>query len=320
MNLSDRHCPLVSVVIPTYNYGHCVGEAIESALGQTYPAVEVIVVDDGSTDDTPARVAAFGDRVRSLRQTNQGLSAARNTGIAAARGAVIALLDADDAFHLSKLELQMAYLAAHPDTGLVGTAAFSAPDRGWPPLPADPLAACEVTLDEFVIKSRFAPSSAVIPKRCFDTVGLFETSLQSVEDRDMWIRLAARFPTAVMPAVLTWYRLQPGSMSTNAARMEQFERVVLEKAFASIELRGRRVLRRKAFGLAAYSAAFMYYDSNKPWVALRRMGTSFLWWPGVFHVPDVRMPLARVRLTVAILRRLLRRSRPNASPGAGGQG
>jgi glycosyltransferase involved in cell wall biosynthesis len=309
----------VSVVIPTYNYGHCVAEAIESALGQTYPTVEVIVVDDGSTDDTAARVAAFGQRIRSIRQTNQGLSAARNTGIIAARGAVIALLDADDAFHPRKLELQMGYLAAHPDTGLLGTAAFSAPDRAWPPLPIAPLDAQPIIQGEFVIKSRFAPSSAVIPKRCFDVVGLFDTSLRSVEDRDMWIRLAARFPAAVLPAALTWYRLQPGSMSTNAARMEQFERVVLEKAFASIELRGRRVLRRKAFGLAAYSAAFMYYDSNKPWVALRRMATSFLWWPGVFPVPDVRMPLARIRLTVAILRRLVRRCWPNASPGAGGK-
>jgi glycosyltransferase involved in cell wall biosynthesis len=310
--------PLVSVVIPAYNYGHYVTEAIESALAQTYPAVEVIVVDDGSNDDTPARVGAFGHRVRSIRQTNQGLSAARNTGICAAQGKVVALLDADDTFHPRKLELQMAYLAAHPETGLLGTAAFSGPERAWAAIPADSFVAQSVTLDEFVIKSRFAPSSAIIPKRCFDAVGLFDTSLKSVEDRDMWIRLAARFPAAYLPVALTWYRLQPGSMSTNVSRMEHYERVVLDKAFSSPELQGRKILRRKALGLAAYSSAFMYYDTDRSWAALWRMAKSFCWWPGVFRVPDVKMPLARVRLTIAILRRLARRGRRANPPSVGG--
>ena len=108
--------PLVSVVIPTFNYGHCVVDAVESALGQTYSPVEVIVVDDGSTDDTRARLEPYRDRINYVHQPNQGLSAARNTGIRAARGPLVALLDSDDAFHPRKLELQVAYLRAHPES------------------------------------------------------------------------------------------------------------------------------------------------------------------------------------------------------------
>ncbi|HEX3110532.1 MAG TPA: glycosyltransferase family A protein, partial [Thermoanaerobaculia bacterium] len=97
----------VSVVIPSYNYARYLGEAIDSALGQTLPPLEVIVVDDGSTDDTPAVLAAYGDRIRVLRQKNAGVAVARNSGIAAARGECVAFLDADDVWLPRKLELQI---------------------------------------------------------------------------------------------------------------------------------------------------------------------------------------------------------------------
>jgi glycosyltransferase involved in cell wall biosynthesis len=101
-----------SVIIPTYNRAHCVGEAIESALAQTLPPHEVIVVDDGSTDETPAVLAAFGDRIRAIRQTNAGVSAARNAGIAAARGDWIGLLDSDDVWLPQKAAIQSQHAGA----------------------------------------------------------------------------------------------------------------------------------------------------------------------------------------------------------------
>src|SRR5262245_58457673 len=117
--------PLVSVIIPSYNYGCYVQQAVDSALSQSYPNQEVIVVDDGSTDDTEVRLAAYGKRIRYIHQKNQGLSEARNTGIREARGEFLAFLDSDDAFHPKKTELQMAYLMAHPEVSLVGTEMFS---------------------------------------------------------------------------------------------------------------------------------------------------------------------------------------------------
>ena len=122
----------VSVVIPTYNYGHFVVGAVESVLAQTYQNVEIIVVNDGSSDDTKARLEPFMGRVRYIYQDNQGLSAARNTGIGAATCRWIAFLDSDDLWHPRKLELQMAYLDGHPEVGLLATQYFTDLSSGWP--------------------------------------------------------------------------------------------------------------------------------------------------------------------------------------------
>lgn len=290
--------PLVTVVIPTYNYGAYVGQAIESALAQTYPAVEVVVVDDGSTDDTPARLAAYGDRIRVVRQANQGLSAARNAGIAAAAGEFIALLDSDDAFHPRKLELQLRHLARNPAVGLAGTHHFSDPARMWPAVEADP-AVRPVALDELVLRSPFSPSSAVFRASCAAAVGGFDAGLRSVEDRDFWIRVGAKSPVAVVAAELTYYRVTPGSMSRNPERMENFERVVLDKAFAMPELAGRWAFRRKARGLASYASAYVFFAAGRPVGGFRRAVASFAWWPLPYAAADVRVRFGRLRLLAA---------------------
>ena len=123
---------LVSVVVPTYDYGCFVAEAVASALAQTYPHREVIVVDDGSTDDTREVLAPYSDRIRYIFQSNQGLSAARNTGIRAAQGEFIALLDSDDVWHPRKLEVQMHFLHDLPEVGLLGTDLFMDQRSHWP--------------------------------------------------------------------------------------------------------------------------------------------------------------------------------------------
>jgi len=109
----------VSVIIPTYNRASMVGDAIESALVQTHPASEVIVVDDGSTDDTERVVRAFGDRVRYVRQENRGVSAARNAGMGVAKGELFAFLDSDDLWYSYKLQLQVRVFEQWPGVGLV---------------------------------------------------------------------------------------------------------------------------------------------------------------------------------------------------------
>src|SRR5436305_4940478 len=109
----------VSVIIPAYNYARYIAEAIDGALAQTHAPLEVIVVDDESTDDTPRVLAGYGDRIRTIRQPNGGAAAARNTGMAAARGEYVAFLDADDVWLPRKLELQLQRFEADPDLGLV---------------------------------------------------------------------------------------------------------------------------------------------------------------------------------------------------------
>ena len=111
--------PWVSVVIPAFNAERTLGPAIESAFAQTYPKVEIIVVDDGSTDGTPAVLERYGDRIRGVRQKNQGEGAARNCGIEKAQGSLIAFLDADDLWDAAKLSAQVAVLTSSPEIGLV---------------------------------------------------------------------------------------------------------------------------------------------------------------------------------------------------------
>src|SRR5438445_9254645 len=125
---------LVSVVIATYNYGRFVTQAVESVLAQTYVNIEIIVVDDGSDDDTREQLAPYGDRIRYIYQENQSVAAARNTGIRAATGDLIAFLDADDVWHPHKLELQMHYLADHPAVALVAVERLAEGAASWPPL------------------------------------------------------------------------------------------------------------------------------------------------------------------------------------------
>ena len=111
----------VSVVIPTYNYGHFVAEAVESALKQTYPNLEVIVVDDGSNDDTAERLRQFGNQIIYIYQQNKGLSSARNAGIRRATGEWVAFLDADDVWHAEKIAKQLAAVGGDHDIGLIGS-------------------------------------------------------------------------------------------------------------------------------------------------------------------------------------------------------
>lgn len=297
--------PLVSVVIPTYNYGHLVNEAVDSVLAQTYPNVEIIVVDDGSTDDSRQRLAAYGDRIRYHYQANAGLSAARNTGIELATGELIALLDSDDAFHPRKLEQQVDFLASHPKVGLVGTASFSDEPREWSEMAGFKPAATGVTLDALVMKARFAPSSVLVHRRCFDRAGLFDINLKSVEDRDMWIRIAAQDRVAMLSLPLTWYRQTPGSMSRNAGKMEHFERVVLGRAFEMPQLRQKCWLRRQAFGLVALAAARRYQGSKIYSIATHRLIESILTWPLPYSTDLGVVPLGRCRLLIAILRESL---------------
>lgn len=121
---------LVSVIIPSFNRAYSIASTIESVLAQTYDPVEIIVIDDGSTDDTRAVVEGFGDRVRYIHQINTGCPGARNTGLRVARGEFIALLDSDDRWYPWKLELQIAFLRAHPDVGMVWTDMAAVTDDG----------------------------------------------------------------------------------------------------------------------------------------------------------------------------------------------
>jgi glycosyltransferase involved in cell wall biosynthesis len=183
--------PTVSVVIPTYNDARYLGKAIESVLKQTYSDLEVLVVDDGSRDNTSEVVSAFHDpRLRlTVHTSNKGLPAARNTGMRAASGEIIALLDADDLFAPDKLETHVRFLAAHPEVGLTYNGRFemnysseTIREISQPP--------ATVTLADFMRGFPFTPSDTVVRREWAERVDYFDESLRSGgEDLDFPCRL-----------------------------------------------------------------------------------------------------------------------------------
>ena len=317
---------LISVIIPTYNYGHYVTEAVESVLAQTYGGYEIVVVDDGSTDDTRARLAGYGDRIRYVYQDNQGLSAARNTGIRHARGGWIALLDSDDAWHPRKLEIQAAYLKEHPDVDLLASRHLDSPPGTWPavlegswtafPEPTRP-AATRIRYQNLLLRSYFGVCSVVVRRRCFDEVGLFDPDLLSVEDRDMWIRIARRFTLARLELPLWRYRLHAESMTRKAARMEGYRRRVLRKACSGAEAPAPPLLlRMKAFSYSDLDAAFGYKEEGLHLKALGRILRSLLLWPLPYPRGVSLLPLLRLKILACVTGDLLhfgpsRRARGN---------
>jgi glycosyltransferase involved in cell wall biosynthesis len=307
--------PLITAVIPTYNYGRFVVTAVESALVQTYANLEVIVVDDGSTDDTRQRLTPYLDRIRYIHQDNGGLSAARNAGIRAAAGEWIALLDADDVWHPRKLELQMRCLRAQPKVvGLLATELFTDQRTSWPALDETRAEVVHFGLEDVLGPTRFGPSSSLIRKSCLEAAGLFDSSLRSVEDRDMWIRLASRCTLAKLSLPLLFYRIHAASLSNKCAAMEQYELQVLAKAFAQIPaLRGRALLRWQTYSLAAFGSAQVFRSNGHRAAALKRLLWSFLYWPLPLRVQSDSGALVRPRVMLNLLLRMLGLRAPETS-------
>jgi glycosyltransferase involved in cell wall biosynthesis len=306
---------LVSVVIPTYNYGAFVGETVENVLKQTYRNFEIIVVDDGSTDDTQERLEPYADRIRYIHQQNQGCAAARNTGIQAAKGEWIAFLDSDDLWHPRKLEVQMAYLAKHPDIALLAANHLEDLSGGWPAIDTDhELPAERISLEDIIIRSRFGPSCVVARKECFAESGAFDSSLApGAEDRDMWIRIASLFPAAMLRVPLWWYRIHGSSMSYHAENMIRSERQVLEKTFAANRFLGKNYLiRLQTFSYFHRSAAFTYDTAGMHSRALAQIIWSLALWPFPLSARVCLAPLERPKMLVVILLRMfgLKQSQP----------
>ncbi len=243
--------PRVSIIIPAYNIEAYVGNAIESALAQTWPDTEIIVVDDGSTDETARIIQNYDpDRVRYLYQENRGLPGARNTGIRASSGQWIALLDGDDEWFPERLEKQLTSLLAHPD--LVWGSCnhemlnVATGDRSL----MKPVDYCRaITRGQDWFESFFLanlsyiwwpPSTMMIARQVFDQVGLFREGLRFAEDIEMWWRIAYRWPQFgfVCEPLVLYHQFRPDSL-TVATQDDEKVRVMCELFDEHLELAGR---------------------------------------------------------------------------------
>lgn len=296
----------VSVVIPTFNCGRFVISAVESALAQTRMPVEVIVVDDGSTDDTKTRMANFGSTVRYIWKENGGVSSARNRGVAEATGDLIGFLDADDVWHPRKLEVQVAALADRPDLGLIGSWTYRWPAESHPSRPQveERVDVVDVPVDDLTIRNCLVTSTVLVRKEVLEAAGEFDTALQGPEDYDLWLRAARHAKIANLDVPLTGYReATPGSLSKNAHKMEEGMRRILDKLDAAGVFQGRVLFRRKVRAHYHYLWSFMHREAGHRLLAAKHAATSLLLYPFPYSRAYVRYPLGRVRLMMnSILR------------------
>lgn len=264
---------MVSVIITTYNYAHMLAESIDSVLDQDFDDAELIVVDDGSTDDTADVVARYGDRVRYVRQEHAGIAVARNTGIAAARGDLIAFQDADDVWAPNTLGLRVSAMERHPELGMVfGDAAvvrdgevlfpsFLAEREALRGLSVvreeDDLCVIAESAFPALLRERFIPiPSITIPKRRFEEVGPWDPSAEGVEDYEFYLRLCKRFRIGYIDRVLVTCRIHGANVSCDVGA-QNGRRIELLRRFENdpdLSLRGKRALRRRISGLCMESA------------------------------------------------------------------
>jgi glycosyltransferase involved in cell wall biosynthesis len=210
--------------MPAYNVAAFLGAAIESVCSQTFTDFEILVIDDGATDDTPAVASAWAardSRVRVFRQENGGISSARNHALRLARGEFIAILDSDDMWAPTFLEWQMGILERRPDVDIVtgnaffmGSALDGHPARPWPDHRPQPDLKTIITDEQAVF------IMSVFRRRVYDTIGGFDDSMRSNEDYDYWLRAAtAGFRFVRNDRPLGHYRRRDDSLSASEVRM-----------------------------------------------------------------------------------------------------
>jgi glycosyltransferase involved in cell wall biosynthesis len=223
--------PTVSVIIPTYNRAQWIGASIQSVLDQTYTDYEIIVVDDGSTDDTAEVIRAFTDRVRYFYQENGGSAAARNRGLQEARGEYIAFLDSDDLFLPEKLHKQVEYLQHNPHIGMVYSA-YTNIDHNHNELGIIPAQYTGHIYRQMLFHCNIQTSSVMIRRQVIETVGLFDIALPMAQDVDYWIRVARHFEIGAITEPLAYVRLHPDNKPRDPEKILNYFLYIAEKNLA----------------------------------------------------------------------------------------
>ncbi|MFK7803651.1 MAG: glycosyltransferase [Anaerolineae bacterium] len=226
------NAPKVDIIIPAYNQGHYLQSSVESALAQTWENIEVIIIDDGSTDNTAEVGQSFADpRVTYIYQENGGLSAARNTGLHHATGEFISFLDSDDLFLPQKIEALLNKLQANPEAGLAAGPALLIDENGQEIGKTYGNGIPDLD-EEWLFGNRVHVGSILVKAEWLNQVEPFDESLRACEDWDMWMRLAIVGCKMVWsPDPVSKYRIHGQQMTKEAVRMKTAMLTVLEKIF-----------------------------------------------------------------------------------------
>lgn len=232
--ISGQYIPaLVSVIVPVYNRAKLVGKTLDSILEQTYPDVEIVVVNDGSTDDSLSVLedykSKFPERIILVDQQNTGQVRARNNGIQKARGEFIAFLDSDDTWEKEKLALQVPLFKQN--VGLVYSAIYEVDENGS----VTKLVPCEQDVkgrkayEHLLIRNRMTGGTVVVTRKAVETVGLFDETFKAAENWDLWIRIAKEYEVDFVNKPLVRYLKHQGNMSHDSSRMSDAAWAILQK-------------------------------------------------------------------------------------------
>jgi glycosyltransferase involved in cell wall biosynthesis len=268
--------PLVSVVVTAYNQARYIGEALRSVMSQTYPRYEVIVVDDGSTDDTSLRVAEVDGAVTYVRQRNRGVAGARNTGVRRARGDLVAFLDGDDLWEPDKLSMQVEAALRYPSAGLLAVDGVQFDEDGVisPTLLTPGVEECaRGRIDGVVCRAFYerllerncilTVSQVMVPRRVLETVGPSDQAFPIASDYDLYLRIAARYDVVLVGCRLTRWRYLPTSASGPADRRELSSNLDLlniwRKHARAVAGDRRYTLERRIYATVERSVRLAYY-------------------------------------------------------------
>jgi glycosyltransferase involved in cell wall biosynthesis len=263
----------VDVIIPAFNAAHYLPVAIESVVSQTFDDWRILLVDDGSTDNTAEVVAPFLDRLGSkisyIKQNNRGLPAARNTAIRASTSEFLALLDADDVWLPCRLAESLKTLADRPQAGLAyGLVTHIDPEGRLGTTFEGNRRYTEGQIAPYIYmrKVELPCPTLTFRRKCVDEVGLFDETMRATEDRDLWLRIALRYEVAFVPKVIAYYRTSPTSMSTDPNRMLKAQLQFIQKHYGApgCGIRARQVAWARVYKQRAEALK----RQNKPWAAL----------------------------------------------------
>lgn len=249
--------PKISIVIPTYNAEKTIASTLQSVINQTFSDVEIIIINDGSTDNTLQTIETCQDpRIRVLSYNNAGVAMARNRGISHATGEYIAFIDADDRWTTDKLELQLQALQEHPEAGVAYSWTIDFIDGEEDrQLPGKPVYFSGNVYPQLLISNFLLHgSNPLVSRQAIDSVGEFDPNCTPSEDWDYYIRLAAQWPFIVVPKHQIFYRQSTTSSSSNIPKMEKAGVYTIEKAYNLAPVQYQHLKKQSFAGFFQYCA------------------------------------------------------------------
>ena len=292
----------VSVILPCYNDAPLIVGAIQSVLAQTFPVREILVIDDGSSDNTKDVILQFGDRIRYFRQEHRGVAHARNLGLRNAVGELVAFIDTDDRWYFRKLEVQCRYLEKDSSLAMIGTDQSYSFDFQSVVIPQGEVSPTVVPFQDLIVKNRFLNSSIVIRKEVLESTGEFSTSIPLSSDYEYWLRVAEFFKVANVPLPLTSRIRSWNTFSSHPEKAFSCGLQIIKGLEDRGHWRGHRLLKQKAKALLWYSSSLLNDEAGNRGKAFLCLFFSCLNYPLPFKCGDTRNHFARLRRFVALAR------------------